>query len=175
VIACLLTGLCIVSKLRPLQSLCGGGTMGCGEVWKMPMDGPSHVAAVFAYGRHARRWHGSHSCGPVIATPLQSTDAEAVVHPARAAKISPKRSIIPNYLPLHIACGVGDHAGEACQSSPQSSVSLPAIRQIILEAPASLGRQQGDRPSCPDAVTPSTLPGGKPTRSAHPDYRLGNF
>jgi hypothetical protein len=89
--------------------------MGCGEAWKMPTDGPAHVTAVFSYGSHARGWHGSHSCGPVIATPLQSTDAEAVVHPARAAKTSPNRSMIPNYLPLHTACGVGDHAGEACQ------------------------------------------------------------
>ena len=61
--------------------------------------------------------------------------------------------------PLHTACGVGDHAGEACQTSPPSSVSLPAIRQIILEAPAYLGQQQGDRPSCPEADT---------SRSAHP-------
>jgi hypothetical protein len=51
VIACLLTGLCIASKLRSLQSLCGGGTMGCGEAWKMPTDGPAHVNAEFAYGR----------------------------------------------------------------------------------------------------------------------------
>jgi hypothetical protein len=79
--------------------------------------------------------------------------------------------------PLHTACGVGDHAGEACQVSPPSSVSLPAIRQIILEAPAYLGQQQDDRPSCPDAVTPTTLPGKQPTHhDLHiPDHRLGDF
>jgi len=107
---------------------------------------------------------GMRVCG-MVRTPVgqswsplfQSTDTEAVVHPARAAKPAPSG---PSELsPLHTACGVGDHAGEACKSSPPSYVSLPAIRQIILEAPAYLGQQQDDRPSRPEADT---------SRSAHP-------
>ena len=87
--------------------------MGCGEVWKMPTNGPALVTAVlFTYGKHARSMVRT----PVglswaVATPLRSTGTKAVVHPARATTSISKQSELS---PLQTACRFGDHAGDAC-------------------------------------------------------------
>lgn len=113
--------------LPPLSlSFCGGGTMGCGEAWKMPADGPAHVTAVFTYEKacalawFALLWarHGHPS-----SVHRHQSFRNTLPGPPKPAPSDPSE-----LSPLQTACGVGDHAGDACQAKP-TIICIPPSNQ----------------------------------------------
>lgn len=145
-IACLLTGLCIASKTAPFYLL-SLSLSAAAELWDVERHGRCRrmdqlMSPLYSHTKKHERWHGSHSCGPVMGTPLQSTDIRAFVTPCQGRQNQPQATH-PNYLPYKPRAASAIMLEMPVKQSPPSYVSLPAIRQIIFESSCLPGRAAG--------------------------------